>query len=419
MAMKDQKFQVRLFFIPFLNRFLHWFAVGIGTTVMSLMMLSKGSTVETLGLITGIYSIFIVAFEFPSGVLSDMIGQKKIYLFSVALSIVGYSIVLFTNSLLWLFMGFAFYGISRAFSSGSVEALFISRYITNHGKDSLHQFMSALNIGETLGLAIGALLGGLIPLAWEHVFPFHNKYNGNLVIQLSVLIILFFISLFFVTDPHAGTRHRISLIMHIRNSLSVVTHNRNLVLLILGTAVWGFCFNAIELYWQPRVKLILGGESKTWIFGIINSAYFLAALIGVGIINLILGTRNRKPNIILFAGRLSIGLLIILLSFQSDIFLFSSVYLSLFMINGMMNIPEGTLLNTLIPDENRSSLLSLTSLMLQVGGISGSLLFSALVGTMNIGGVWVLSGAVFALSGLLFLRIGTSPKVEQRGFPPR
>jgi MFS family permease len=385
---------------------------------MSLMMLSKGSTVETLGLITSIYSIFIVAFEFPSGVLSDKIGQKKIYLFSLALSIIGYSIVLLTSNLLWLFIGFAFYGISRAFSSGSVEALFINQYINDHGKDSLHQFMSAMNTGETLGLATGALLGGVIPLTWEQAFPSQNKYNGNLVIQIIVLIVLFFISLALVTDPHIRIHKNISMWRHIRKSLSVVAQNRNLILLILGTMIWGFCFNAVELYWQPQVKSILGGESKTWIFGIINSAYFFAALIGVGIINLILGNRNRRPNIILFVGRLSIGLLIILLSFQSSILLFSSVYLSLFMVNGMMNIPEGTLLNTLIPDENRSSLLSLASLMMQMGGITGSLTFSALVGTMKIGGVWGLSGVVFVLSGLLFLGIGTSTKVEQKDLGP-
>jgi len=57
--------------VPFINRLLHWFVVGIGTTVMSLMLLSKGSTVDTLGFITAIYSMFIVLFEFPSGVLAE------------------------------------------------------------------------------------------------------------------------------------------------------------------------------------------------------------------------------------------------------------------------------------------------------------------------------------------------------------
>jgi len=63
--------------VPFINRLLNWFVVGIGTTVMSLMLLTKGSTVDTLGFVTAIYSVFIVVFEFPSGILADIIGQKK------------------------------------------------------------------------------------------------------------------------------------------------------------------------------------------------------------------------------------------------------------------------------------------------------------------------------------------------------
>ena len=85
--MKTHSIKTNPYLVPFLNRFLHWFTVGIGTTVMSLLMLSKGSTVETLGIIVGLYSVCIVLFEFPTGILSDIVGQKRIYLFSVCLSI--------------------------------------------------------------------------------------------------------------------------------------------------------------------------------------------------------------------------------------------------------------------------------------------------------------------------------------------
>jgi MFS family permease len=74
--------------VPFINRLLHWFVTGVSTTVLSLMMLSKGCSLETLGLVMAIASLFVVVFEFPSGILSDMVGQKKVYLFSLTISIV-------------------------------------------------------------------------------------------------------------------------------------------------------------------------------------------------------------------------------------------------------------------------------------------------------------------------------------------
>ena len=387
---------------------------------MSLMMLSKGSTVETLGLITGFYSISIVVFEFPSGVLSDLMGQKRIYLFSLVLSIIGYATVLVTNHIAGLFAGFAFYGVSRAFSSGSLEALFISEYIQKNGKNTLHKFLGILNAGEILGLAIGALVGGVIPMFWEKHLPAHNKYNGNLSIQILILVFLFLFTLAWVKDTHAVTCGNRSAGRHIKESLRMACSDRNFLLLLLGAATWGFCFNAVELYWQPKALSILGDESQIWIFGIINSAYFLASLGGVGIISLIFRKGLPPSNFLLCIGRISMGVLIILMSFQEKIFSFSFVYLLLFMVNGMINIPESTLLNSLIPDERRSSLLSLSSLTMQVGGITGSLLFSLLVGSITISGIWMLSGAVFCLSGYLFLQIrkgkGEDPKASPKNY---
>lgn len=391
-----------VFIIPFLNRFMHWMAVGIGTTVMSLMMLSKGATLDTIGLVSGFYSAFVVAFEFPSGILSDVIGRKKIYLFSLALSIAGYSIVLFTHSLAWLFAGFALYGVARAFSSGSVEALFISKYMRENGKDDLHKLLSVMGSGEVGGLAVGALLGGVIPSLWQKRFPAGNKYDGNLAIQICVLALLFFLTLAGVREERSVRDGKISLLRHTGESLKTLAGDRNLILLFAGTMAWGFSFNAIELFWQPRLKAILGGDAATWIFGAVNSGYFLASLAGVGVINLILKKRKNSRHLLLFSGRIAIGAMIVFLSFQDSMVSFSSMYLLLFMVNGMMNIPESTILNTIIPDDKRSSLLSLSSLVMQLGGIIGSVMYSMLVKGMGISGVWILSGIVFAFSGLFY-----------------
>ncbi|MDX9958330.1 MAG: MFS transporter [Clostridia bacterium] len=413
------------------NRFLHWFTVGISTTVMVLLMLSKGGSVETIGLVVAIYSGFVIIFEFPSGVLSDIVGQKKIYLFSLGLSMLGYSIVLATSGLLWLLVGFSFYGIARAFSSGSVETIFINDYIRKHGKENLHKLMGVLNGGEILGLAGGALAGGFLPMLWAGTFPGQNRYNGNLILQLSVQTVLLLLTMLFVkeqirtsdndgaekntletpspttsipTSPTTPPTAFSTLLYHVRDSLGTVAGSRNLKLLISGTLVWGFCFNSIEVYWQPQLKAILGSDRQTWLFGLVNSGYFLASLAGVGIMTLALRKKRSYPGMMALL-RIVIGLLIAVLAFQKNVPAFASVYLGLFMFNGMLNIPEGTLINTLIPDDKRSSLLSLSSLAMQVGGVSGSVLFSILLRYLDISGIWLITGTVFALSSLIYLGI--------------
>lgn len=409
------------------NRFLHWFTVGVGATVMVLLMLSKGGSVETVGLVVAIFSGFVILFEFPSGVLSDLVGQKKVYLFSLGLSILGYSIILATSGLPWLLVGFSFYGIARAFSSGSVETIFINNYIRDHGKENLHRLMSALNGGEILGLALGALAGGLLPMLWDGIFPGQNRYNGNLILQISVQVILLLLTVALVTEPARKNREMkittevpdasvptafprslsapfSTLLTHVRGSLGTVAGSRNLKLLISGTLLWGFCFTAIEVYWQPQLKAILGSDEQTWLFGLINSGYFLASLAGVGVMTIVLRKKRPSPGMMVLL-RIIIGLLIVVLAFRKNVPVFASVYLGLFMFNGMLTIPEGTLINTLIPDDKRSSLLSLSSLALQVGGVSGSVLYSVLLRYLDISGIWLIAGTIFALSSLIYLGI--------------
>jgi MFS family permease len=370
-------------------------------------MLSKGCSLDTLGLVTALYSMFIVIFEFPSGIIADIIGQKKIYVISLILSMIGYSVVLINNNIIWLFVGFSLYGTARAFSSGSVEVLFINQYIHKNGKENLHKLISILGSGEIAGLATGALLGGVIPLVWQKLFPDQNKYNGNLVAQIFIILILTIITLLFVKETKNTQNEKKSISKHTSDSIKFVFNNKNVLFIVFGTMIWGFSFNALELYWQPKLESMLGGNSTTWVFGIINSGYFVASLIGVGIVNILIKKKQIKSNLFLFSGRIIIGILFIILSIQSKVLSFSALYLFQFMINGMTGIPESTLLNSQIPDDKRSSLLSFNSLMMQLGGIAGSMLYSSLVNTLQISGIWILAGIIFAVSGVLYLKIKT------------
>ena len=153
--------------LPFINRALNWMVTGLMSSVMTLMIMSKGISLASLGLLSASYSIIIVALEFPSGIISDIVGRKKVFLIALGFSLAARIVLLGSRGFLPVFAGFAFYGASRAFSSGSIESLYINRYIEARGKAELHKLMSAMNAGETLGLAAGALLGGVLPLAWD------------------------------------------------------------------------------------------------------------------------------------------------------------------------------------------------------------------------------------------------------------
>lgn len=390
--------------LPFLNRFLHWMVMGIMTTVMSLMILSRGVSIENLGIIGAIVSIIVVLLEFPSGILSDSIGRKRIYLISIGFSLAARFVLMWAEGFMPILFGFALYAVSRAFSSGSIEAVYINDYIAAHGKENLHKLMSAMSAGETAGLASGALLGGFLPLLWERLWPASDRYNGNLVAQILILLALLALTLLTTKKDEAPVGPSVKFGDYVLDSLRIIRGSKILGLLLAGTCLWGFTFSAIEVYWQPRLKEILGSDQKTWIFGIVNSGYFIASLAGVLLIGLLLSRRRIPHLFLLFLLRIAAGVLILALALQKKTLPFSVFYLTMFLFNGMANVPESTIFNVEIPEDRRSSMLSLGSLAVQLGGAAGSLAFAALVTRLMIPGVWIIAGAIFSASSLLYLR---------------
>jgi MFS family permease len=400
--MKHQIFQ-RLYIVPFVNRLLHWMIVGIMTSIMTLMILSRGVQMENLGLLVASFSIITVILEFPSGVLSDLLGRKRIYIISLAFSLAARLALLAAQGFFPIAMAFALYGVSRAFSSGSIEALYTDQWIREKGKNELHRLMSVMGIGETLGLACGALAGGFLPQIWDIYFPAMNRYDGNIIVQIVLILILLIFTSLTSKEKELQEKTSTAFYRYVAQTLEFAWKNRILRTIILGSCLWGIAFSAIEVFWQPRLKAILGSETQAWIFGLVNSGYFVASLLGVIAFEAIAVRKKVNSFTAIFLAKILCGLLIILLATRNKVSGFAFVYLTMFLFNGAGNIPEGTAFNSEASEERRSSLLSVSSLAMQLGAVLGSIMFGFLVSSLSIPGIWILAGIVLCLSSFLYL----------------
>lgn len=411
-------------FIPVTSRFLHWFTVGLIVPVLNLLLLSKGLDLAGMGLATAIYSTIIVVLELPSGIFADLVGRKRTYLVSLLFAGLGYGAMILATNPFLVVGAYALNAVARAFSSGSLEALFIDRYIAERGDAKLHSLTSAFNIAEALGLAVGALVGGLIPPLWARLAPAAGRYDGNLLAQL-VIVMGHALLVTFVVPGDAGFLHGKSEAEKcetprfrdfLRDSLSFLAANRIVKYLLFGTIFWGLTFSSIELLWQPHLKALLGSEDKSWIFGLLSSGYFMAAVLGSAFVPILLAREKMPLPRLLALFRLLNGLFIVLLAFQGSALGFGVVYLVMFSFNGMANPPEATLFNREIPSERRASLLSLASLFMQLGGIVGALGFGFLASRSSISLTWAVAGAIFAASAGIYVIVERRMRVaEPRG----
>jgi predicted MFS family arabinose efflux permease len=75
------------------------------------------------------------------------------------------------------------------------------------------------------------------------------------------------------------------------------------------------------------------------------------------------------------------------------------------MINGLSSSPSSYILNEQIEEHNRSTLLSLESLCVQIGGLIGVLMMGIIAQKISIPIAWVVGAAVLCISSMLYLFI--------------
>ncbi len=372
--------------------------VGVVSPVLVLLILSKNVSLGESGLVMSALSAAVVALELPSGIVSDRIGRKRTYLIAQALFLCSFVLLLFAGDFGSVLVSFLFFGAARAFASGSIESDFIDSYLARHGGERLDRLITGMGVGETLGLALGALIGGVLPALAKGLLPGRNEFTLNIAFQILLTLILIGMTVFF--HEAKGERKQTPIGEFLKEASLTVRRSGALKILLAGAFVWGFAFLSIELYWQPRLRDILADKGQTAIFGYLNGAYFIVATLGT-----LLGGRliaRYKPDnfLVMAAFRAVLGTFLAILAFQSAVALFSVFYLLIMGANGMLSVPESTEFNLGIPEEKRASLLSLSSLVMQLGGIFASLLFSLVVASVGIKSVWIVSGALFALSAV-------------------
>jgi len=92
------------------------------------------------------------------------------------------------------------------------------------------------------------------------------------------------------------------------------------------------------------------------------------------------------------------------LSRQGGFWPYVGAYLSFMLVFSMINPPVETLLNRETPDEVRSTMQSLLSLVLTLGGAVSMLLFAPVVRAFGIAATWgILAGVLALAAGLLAL----------------
>jgi len=398
--------------------FLNYFLSGLLIPVLSLLLIEKGASLSNLSIILGLYALTVVLLELPTGIMADIFGRKKTFCMSLIISAISFIVILLGRGFPILCIGMILYGFNRALASGSFDALFIDYYIDTFGKEKLHNITTHLSVLEALGLSAGAISGGFLPKIAANI-TFIGIYDLNVIIRIILTIIVAVLSSIYISETKTKEKHeRITIKQHVKNSSSFVMQNTTVLCIFISVFSTGFFLSSLETYWQPHFVTLLPSKSMTGLLGLMAFLYLAAGMTGsISSNNIIKKFKfNIKKMYLVF--RLLLAFSLIFTALQTKIPSFISFYASIYLFFGMSNVPEGAILNGEIPNEIRASVLSVNSLILQVGGLSGSLLYSIIINYISIPHIWMIAACVVLVTVAITFKkfLADSPKASTSNF---
>lgn len=382
------------------------FSIGILIPVLNLVLLEKGASLQSLPLLIAMYSLTVLLMELPSGIIADMYGRKTVFLISCGFQLISFTLLLAAGNTACLAFALAFFGLGRAFSSGSIDALFIDSALAEHGEECLSKATTRLAILDGTGLALGGIAGGLIAQAT-------GTYTSNIVLRLMLTVILLFLCIVFVKETAAKDRNqqRISLIDLVRQGKQLIFSSNKLGLIFIGVFFIGFLLFTIEAYWQPAFLQIALFKNNTWVLGLITFMGFLAVIAGNAIAQKLLNNSNNWWSMYNIC-RIAIATIILVFALQKSVAGFLLGYAGIYFFLGAGNIAESSIINKYTPGNMRASVLSFSSLIAQTGGLAASLFSSIVVLRLQFWGIWVVAGTGLGIYAIVAAVIINRKKTE-------
>lgn len=372
--------------------FLNSFSIGLLSPLLTLLLLDKGIGLAAVPLTVGLYSAVAVVFEVPSGMAADRWGRKRCFLLSCAFLLPGLGLLALGQGLAAVMAAMAFQGLSRAFSSGSLDALTVEEFLLKNGPDALPKCTARVSALTSIGLAAGCLAGG-------GVYALTGRLWAALALKGAVVVLMLALGASLTEHPverEGGEPNPVAQLVATLRSAGPVRA------LVLWFAAFAPALFAVEVFYQPRFEQLLNGPAAGWALGILSAGAFYAAAAGS-----VLGPQlMRRPTLgSLLAVTALVGAGLMALGAAGSPVLFVAAYFLFYVINGSTDYLTSTLMNEAAPPSQRATLLSVSSLCLQLGGLVASPLLSAGAALGTISQVWLAAGGALAVLMLDWLAV--------------
>lgn len=361
-------------------------AYSLPHSILTVILLAKGLSLSQILIIQSAYSIAIVLFEFPSGLLADNYSRKNLYSLSKLFLIIMFLIVLFSNQFYLIFVAWFCYGIAAALDSGTLDAYIINQLKLAHHGAELRKFLALSNRLEIVGLLLGSSLGGIL----YHFIGINIYVLGTVFLVASTLISFFFFKETTKSDLLQDS-HVMVLKKQITDSFKELRKQPRLSLILIFDFLTQIFFQTHFQLWQSFFL------SKG-----IDSQYFPFFYITFQVITLFSYSINID-GVKKYAGVLKFSPLIVFLTltfFLGKIEIFLTAYFIFVFVFYVIEFILNYQFNKMVSVENISSLISFKSTVSRIGSVLLLCILSFMVKQMSVSAVMAIN---FMLSLVLLV----------------
>ena len=122
----------------------------------------KGLSVAEIALLLSFWSFIVLLLELPSGIMADRWNRKNMLLIATVLKAVCYLLWYFSNAFAMFGLGFLFWGIACAFTSGTEEGLIYDQLKSGNRESEFGGIYGRGRFFATLGVLAAILSGGML-----------------------------------------------------------------------------------------------------------------------------------------------------------------------------------------------------------------------------------------------------------------
>ena len=370
MAMKALRAYPRIYYELLFIGFTIFLGMRLSGAFLPILAKELDPSGALVGYVVSAWFLARVFIELPSGVISDRIGRRRLFMAGIGFSAVGSLMCALASSIYLLIAGRALWGFGAALFFSNNIAMLIDLFDSDQRGRAVGTFQGI----EFIGSLIGAPIGAVVAEVTGYFFVFYITFG---LISVGCLL-AFWSKDLRVVGRAAGTMAAST--SSLRDSLQSLLQWGLLVVCVISFTRMFVMNGVMSTVFPLYLHETLGFDVST--IGLVTGARtggFTVATILSGYLSDRIG---RKKTILLGLGLEAFCI------YSYTVVHTLGVLLPLGMIDGLgaglVSVTLTVLLSYLVKSEFRGISIGLYRTFMDVGGIVGPIVFMAIVGSINI-----------------------------------